>query len=257
MLSYFADNFIFHGVKGIKMVVRALCRSEVLRIVFGYIPVLAYDACRVFDRGITLRASDRHNARTNIRNPFSINRQNAMQSVGHKPPFLLTSQNGTKKKKINRPWQKIRFVLEVDRIHQRSKFQAIPPLRCQQNARKPQIWPVIMSQNSAKMSNINGRWPEFYQAWRWSGYTSAPNFRPFLTWVITEMPRTSLLTSFTRSKWCQNQENQYTMTKTQSFLKVLMLYQHTKFQAISLIHCWEYARKSKIWPISLGQSVIK
>ena len=37
----------------------------------GYVPALAYGSCRVSDQGTTLRASDLHNARATILNPFS------------------------------------------------------------------------------------------------------------------------------------------------------------------------------------------
>ena len=55
------------------MVGRALWRSEALRhlgLCLGYIPALAYGSCRVSDQGTTLRASDLHNARATILNPF-------------------------------------------------------------------------------------------------------------------------------------------------------------------------------------------
>ena len=38
----------------------------------GYVPALAYGSCRVSDQGTTLRASDLHNARATILNPFNI-----------------------------------------------------------------------------------------------------------------------------------------------------------------------------------------
>ena len=37
----------------------------------GYVPALAYGSCRVSDQGTTLRASDLHNARATILNPFN------------------------------------------------------------------------------------------------------------------------------------------------------------------------------------------
>ena len=39
--------------------------------VLGYVPALAYGSCRVSDQGTTLRASDLHNARSTILNPFN------------------------------------------------------------------------------------------------------------------------------------------------------------------------------------------
>ena len=38
---------------------------------FGYVPALANGSCRVSDQDTTLRASDLHNARATILNPFN------------------------------------------------------------------------------------------------------------------------------------------------------------------------------------------
>ena len=43
-----------------------------LGLCLGYVPALAYGSCRVSDQGTTLRASDLHNARATILNPFII-----------------------------------------------------------------------------------------------------------------------------------------------------------------------------------------
>ena len=45
-------------------------------------------------------------------------------------------------------------------MHQHAKFQAIPSMRSLRNARKPQIWPVSLSQNSANIRKTNRPWPE-------------------------------------------------------------------------------------------------
>ena len=48
------------------------------------------------------------------------------------------------------------------------------------NVRKSQIWHVSLCPNAAKMRKINRRWPKSNQFfWRWSGYISMSNFRPF------------------------------------------------------------------------------
>ena len=73
-------------------------------------------------------------------------------------------------------------------IHQRAKFQAISSIRSPGNARKPQIWPVSLSQNSAKIRKMNRPWPLTNQFWRWSRYISMQNFRPFPPCVPREMP---------------------------------------------------------------------
>ena len=53
------------------MVARALWKSEALRVVPWLRPALANGSCRVSDQGTTLRASDLHNARATILNPFN------------------------------------------------------------------------------------------------------------------------------------------------------------------------------------------
>ena len=42
-----------------------------LGLCLGYVPALAYGSCKVSDQGTTLRASDLHNARATILNPFN------------------------------------------------------------------------------------------------------------------------------------------------------------------------------------------
>ena len=79
-------------------------------------------------------------------------------------------------------------VLKVVKIHQYAKFQAILSMHSPRNARKPQIWPVSLSQNSAKITKINRPWPWTNQFWRWSRYISVQNFRPFPSCVLRQMP---------------------------------------------------------------------
>ena len=45
---------------------------DIKGLCLGYVPALAYGSCRVSDQGTTLRASDIHNARVTILNPFNI-----------------------------------------------------------------------------------------------------------------------------------------------------------------------------------------
>ena len=71
-LSYLLNYFIFHVIKGIKN--GCPCIVEIrgtLRLCLCYVPALAYGSCRVSDQGTTLRASDLHNARSTILNPFN------------------------------------------------------------------------------------------------------------------------------------------------------------------------------------------
>ena len=52
------------------MVDRALWRSEALKVVPWLRPCTRLRLVQVFDQGTTLRASDLHNARSTILNPF-------------------------------------------------------------------------------------------------------------------------------------------------------------------------------------------
>ena len=44
------------------------------------------------------------------------------------------------------------------------------------------------SQNGAKIRKKNRPWSIPNHFWRWSRYTSMPNFRPLLPWVVQNMP---------------------------------------------------------------------
>ena len=79
-------------------------------------------------------------------------------------------------------------LLKVTRIQQHAKFQTIPSMRSPGNARKHQIWPVSLSQNSAKIRKINKLGPQSITFWRWSRCIIQQNFRPFLQWVLPELP---------------------------------------------------------------------
>ena len=57
-----------------------------LGLCLGYVPALAYGSCRVSDQGTTLRASDLHNARATILNPFN----NAVfENMGFAPSIVV------------------------------------------------------------------------------------------------------------------------------------------------------------------------
>ena len=83
--------------------------------------------------------------------------------------------------KISSDWK-------VVRIHQHAKLQAIPSMRSPGNARKPHIWPISLNQSRAKRRKINRPWPNSNQFWRWSGYISMQNCRPFPPCNFLEMP---------------------------------------------------------------------
>ena len=64
------------------------------------------------------------------------------------------------------------------------KIHRAPP-KCQET----QIWPISLSENSVKIRNIKQMWSLSYSFWRWSGYTSMQNVRPFRQWVLQTMTR--------------------------------------------------------------------
>ena len=52
---------------------------------------------------------------------------------------------------------------------------------------------IFTISNGAKMGKINRPWLKSNQFWRWSGYISMPNLRPFLQCVLKKMQRKQLL----------------------------------------------------------------
>ena len=64
-------------------------------------------------------------------------------------------QNKKKQQTVTINWS----ILKVVKIHQHTKFQPISSTRSPGNARKPQIWPISLSQSDAKRRNINRPWP--------------------------------------------------------------------------------------------------
>ena len=119
------------------------------------------------------------------------------------------SQNSTKIRQITGPASKLEKSItcnhnlissESGQIQQHTIFQAIPSIRFPGNARKPLIWPVPLSQNSAKISKINRLCPETNQFCKCSRYISVQNFRPFPPCFSGKCPEIPILTRFTKSK---------------------------------------------------------
>ena len=98
------------------------------------------------------------------------------------------SQNDTKITKINRQWTKSKQSWKWSGYFNMI-FQAIPPLRSQENAPKSLIKPVSLNQNATKMRKISKRRPKSNQCWRWSGYISMSNFRPLNVTAIKTQVR--------------------------------------------------------------------
>ena len=119
------------------------------------------------------------------------------------------------KSKILRKWgdsktaTNIQWVLKVVTIHQHATDQAIPTMRSPGNVPQPQVWPVSLIHNTDKMWNINRQRPKSNQSRRWSGcQMPSPSFIVF----SGKCPKITYFTYFTKSKCCQSEENQQTVT---------------------------------------------
>ena len=99
------------------------------------------------------------------------------------------------------------------------------------NVWQTQIWTISQSQNSYR--KINRLWTISNQFWRWSGYISMPNFRPFLPCVLLWICGT---TKFDQSP------------RIWSVRKVVRIHQHAKFQVIPCMHSLQNVRNSKLEP---------
>ena len=110
------------------------------------------------------------------------------------------SQNSAKITKITRPWPRTNQFWRWSRYISMQNFRPFPPCVPLRNARKPQIWHVSLSQNSAKITKINRPCPRTNQFWRWSRYISVQNFRPFPPCVLKEMPGNPKFDTFHKVK---------------------------------------------------------
>ena len=91
-------------------------------------------------------------------------------------------------------------VLKEVKIHQYEKFQAIPSMRSPGNARKPQIWPVSLSQNSAKIKKSTDPDNELISSNGGQDTSSCKISGHFLHAFSGKCPETPNLTRFTKSK---------------------------------------------------------
>ena len=95
-----------------------------------------------------------------------------------------------------------------------------------QNTSARSIWghsPLVFSRNfEFDLFHCVKMAPKFEekQFQRWAGYISISNFRPFLPCVLTKTLEPPNLTCFTKSKWRHYGENEQTVTKMQSVMKV-------------------------------------
>ena len=131
--------------------------------------------------------------------------------------------------------------LKVKMIHNLTKFQAIPPMHSSNMSTKLKFdlfhwvkevpkWGKSTDHDQNLISFEGGQDTWAYQL---SGHSSHAR----------KCQETSNLTSFTKSKWQQNEENQQTDAIIKLVLKVNRVHQHTKFQAISPMHSRENAQK--------------
>ena len=107
------------------------------------------------------------------------------------------------------------------------------------------------------MRKTNRPWPECNQFQRWWGYISMLNFRLFLPCVLKKIPETPNFNCFTKSKWRQNEEYQYIVTKIQTVLEVVKIHRQAKCETIPPLCSQENARKSQIRPFSQSQNTTK
>ena len=83
------------------------------------------------------------------------------------------------------------------------------------------------------------------------------NFRPFFPCIVKKIPETPNLTCFTKSKWCENEEYQHSVTKIKSILKVVTIHQHASLRPFLPCVLKKMPKKSQIWPVSLSQNAAK
>ena len=145
---------------------------------------------------------------------------------------MMTSQRRTlqiKKEKI------MTFYVKTSRSRD---LIAVAPLSCQR--------PVRLAQNHRadmiKMRKINTPSQKLVSIYQHAKFQDIPPM------CSQQMPTNSNLTCFTKSTCCQNEENQQTVTKIKSVLKVVRIQQHDKFQAISLILSHTFSRKCPEYP---------
>ena len=81
------------------------------------------------------------------------------------------------------------------------------------NARKPQIWPVSLSQNSALLKKSTDRDPELISSVGGQDTSVSKISGHSLHVLSRKCPETPNLTRFTKSKLCQNYKNQQTVTQ--------------------------------------------
>ena len=123
---------------------------------------------------------------------FSVVTQCSMNSPGYAQkaqiwPISL-NQSDTERRKISIPWPKSDQFWKWSGCISIQNFRLFPLYILREMPRNHKIWPLSLSKNSAKRRKINrlSLWTNQY--WRWSGYISMQNFRPFHPCILQEMP---------------------------------------------------------------------
>ena len=80
-------------------------------------------------------------------------------------------------------------------------------MRSPENARKPQIWPISLSQNSAKIKKATDRNHKLISSDRGQDTSAYKTSAHFFYEFSRKGPETPNLTRFTKSKWGQKEEN--------------------------------------------------
>ena len=115
-------------------------------------------------------------------------------------------------------------------------------MHCSETVRKPEIWPVSLSQITIKMRKINRLYQNLISteggldtsACQISGHSSNAFYRKC----------SEKLTCFTKSREINGLDQNLVISE------VTRMHQHAKFQPILIMPSQENARKPKIWPVS-------
>ena len=113
-------------------------------------------------------------------------------------------------------------------------------MRSQENAQKPQIWPVLQSQNATK--NEENQKKVAWSVRKVVGIHQHAKFQVIPPMLLSgKCPETPKLTCFNKSKCRENKENQQTVIIIYWILKMVRLHQHAIFQTIPPVRSPENA----------------
>ena len=128
---------------------------------------------------------------------------------------LSLSQNGEKMKKTNKPWTECNQFQRWLGYIVMSNFRPFLPCVLKKIPETTNMI-VSLSQNGAKMRNINIPWPKSYLYWRWPEYINKPNLRRFLPCVLKKCPEIANLPCFKMSrKWGKSTDGDQNLSSSQ------------------------------------------